>query len=574
MNRLKDDVQDWLDSFEHALGQDSQTALTDLLCEDPHWRNILGIGWDFRTISGRDQVCGALMRSAQAADARNFATDCAQIPAQHAERADESVVECAIQFQSNRGRCKGVVRLRPDGQSGFRAWSLMTAIDEPSITADRQSPTELRDATRNWHEHRAVERGYRDRDPEVLVVGGGHAGLCAAVELGQRNVDALVIDGYERVGDNWRNRYSALHLHNRTPSNHLPYLPFPSTFPRYIPKDKIANWLEAYADIMELNVWTRTSLQQAQYDREQQCWIATLAQPDNSTRVIRPRHIVMATSISGSPKRAEIPGIQNFNGHVCHSGEFENSQRWRDQSAVVFGTGTSAHDISQDLERHGASVTMIQRSPTLIVNLEPSAQLYDQVYYDDGPPLAARDLMNSSFPLALVKRIQKKITDKTRELDAPLHARLDKAGFRLEFGENGTGWPLKYRTRGGGYYFNAGCSELIADGRIKLEQFSSVSHVERDGIRLHNQSLIDADLIVLATGYHSQDHMLEKLYGSAVAEKVGKVWGFDDDTQELNNMWTRTPQSGLWFTGGSFSQCRIYSRYLALQIEAELNSHA
>jgi len=58
------------------------------------------------------------------------------------------------------------------------------------------------------------------------------------------------------------------------------------------------------------------------------------------------------------------------------------------------------------------------------------------------------------------------------------------------------------------------------------------------------------------------------LFGEDVARRVGRVWGFDEDTSELANMWRRTAQAGLWFTGGSFSQARIYSRYIALQIDA------
>ena len=63
-------------------------------------------------------------------------------------------------------------------------------------------------------------------------------------------------------------------------------------------------------------------------------------------------------------------------------------------------------------------------------------------------------------------------------------------------------------------------------------------------------------------------HVVASRFGEAVSKCVGPIWGFDDKTQELRNMWTRTPQPGLWFTGGAFSQCRIYSRYIALQIDA------
>jgi hypothetical protein len=73
---------------------------------------------------------------------------------------------------------------------------------------------------------------------------------------------------------------------------------------------------------------------------------------------------------------------------------------------------------------------------------------------------------------------------------------------------------------------------------------------------------------VLTTAYKGPDHLLAELFGAEVAQRVGRVWGFDDNTQELRNMWRRTGQPGLWFTGGAFSQARIFSRFIALQIAA------
>jgi hypothetical protein len=73
--------------------------------------------------------------------------------------------------------------------------------------------------------------------------------------------------------------------------------------------------------------------------------------------------------------------------------------------------------------------------------------------------------------------------------------------------------------------------------------------------------------VVLATGYKGPEALVEKLFGADIAKRVGPIWGFGDD-QELRNMFTRTAQPGLWFIAGSFAQCRIYSKYLALQIKA------
>jgi putative flavoprotein involved in K+ transport len=144
---------------------------------------------------------------------------------------------------------------------------------------------------------------------------------------------------------------------------------------------------------------------------------------------------------------------------------------------------------------------------------------------------------------------------------------LERAGFKLDYGDDGTGWQFKYLTRGGGYYFNVGCSDLIVAGEIGLVQFSDIAAFVAEGARLRTGNTLPADLIVLATGYKGQEHLVRKLFGEDVAARVGPIWGFGDE-QELRNMFARTPQPGLWFIAGSFAQCRIYSKYLALQIKA------
>jgi len=84
---------------------------------------------------------------------------------------------------------------------------------------------------------------------------------------------------------------------------------------------------------------------------------------------------------------------------------------------------------------------------------------------------------------------------------------------------------------------------------------------------LKDGTIVPADLLVLATGYKNQQDTVHAYLGDAIAESIGPVWNFDDGG-ELRNMWKRTAQPGLWFTAGSLAQCRIFSRYLAIQIKA------
>jgi cation diffusion facilitator CzcD-associated flavoprotein CzcO len=231
----------------------------------------------------------------------------------------------------------------------------------------------------------------------------------------------------------------------------------------------------------------------------------------------------------------------------------------------VIGTGNSGHDIAQDLRSSGAEVTLVQRSSTLITNIEPSAQLAYSAY-NEGT-LEDNDLIATSMPLTLAKRSHVMLTEQSRQIDKPLLDGLERTGFKLDFGDGGTGWQFKYLTRGGGYYFNVGCSDLVAGGEIKLIQFSDIECFVAGGARMKNGETLAADLIVLATGYKPQEVLVRKLFGDGVANRVGPIWGFGEG-QELRNMYSRTPQPGLWFIAGSLAQCRINSKYLALQIKA------
>jgi cation diffusion facilitator CzcD-associated flavoprotein CzcO len=569
----EDQAGAWLAAFGLALAD--REALGQLFQADSHWRDVCGISWQFATTSGREALIRELCLRGAGANATGFELDPGLLLPRKSIMAGHDVIEAIFRFTSDNGPGIGVLRLVPSPVAGelAKAWTFFTTLDMDKVSDARMKSSgpisHARDfAAPGWLEQRAKDSALDGREPDVLVVGGGHAGISAAVELKRIGLDVLVVDKMARIGDNWRLRYNGLKLHNKTPVNHLRYMPFPLTWPDYIPKDKLANWLESYVEAMEINFWTETSFDGAEYDEASKTWTARIHRADGTRRDLKPKHIVMATSVSGTPNIPNVATLENFKGQVLHSSKFATGEQWKGRSVVVLGTGTSAHDICQELQANGAEVTMVQRSPTMVVNIDPSAQLYDKIYFTEGPSVDTCDLLNTGVPLDVVKASHKLITREVKSLDASLHRRLEKAGFRLEYGEDETGWPLKFRTRGGGYYFNVGCSDLIADGKIRLIQSSDIKEFVSEGLQLADGSILKADLVILATGYKGLDHIVSTFFGAEVAERVGMIWGFDSKTQELRNMWTRTRQPGLWFTGGAFSQCRIYSRYIALQIDA------
>src|SRR3954449_1767380 len=299
-------VEAWLAHFERALSHGDEASLHDLFLPESHGRDILALTWNIETVSDSGAVAEAL---AQAVGKRptGFRLDHARTPPRITTRAGTQSTEAFFNFETAIGRCNGVVRL-----IGGKAWTVMTALNELKGHEERSGkhrPTgqsHSRDFRGpNWLDQRKSAATYDDHDPVVLVVGGGQAGLSIAARLGQLGVDTLIVDREQRIGDNWRNRYHALTLHNQVQVNHLPYMPFPPNWPTYIPKDKLAGWFEAYVESLELNYWTGTELVEGAYDEAAQRWSVTLRR-DGETRTMRPRHIVMATGVSGIPSVPDV----------------------------------------------------------------------------------------------------------------------------------------------------------------------------------------------------------------------------------------------------------------------------
>jgi putative flavoprotein involved in K+ transport len=565
-------AQSWLTQFESALSRPG--SLKPLFHADSYWRDVLALSWNLQTINGADAILKELPLLAGRTAPRNFRIDPDRAAPRYVTRAGTAAIEAIFKFETALGRGSGILRLIGDEADGhkLKAWTLLTALDELKGFEEQLGSTRPRGQSYsrdfrgpNWLDQRQAEGSYTDRDPVVLVVGGGQAGLSIAARCKQLQLDTLIVDKEKRIGDNWRKRYHALTLHNQVHVNHLPYMPFPPNWPVYIPKDKLANWFESYVEAMELNFWTGITFESATYDDAEARWSAVLRRADGSERRMRPRHIVMATGVSGIPSLPDIPTLKNFAGTVLHSSQYTDGEDWKGKKAIVIGTGNSGHDIAQDLHSSGAEVTLFQRSSTLVTNIEPSAQLA-YAAYSEGT-LEDNDLIAVSMPLALARRSHVLMTEQSRKLDRELLDGLDSVGFKLDFGDGGTGWQFKYLTRGGGYYFNVGCSDLVVRGEIGLKQFSDIECFVAEGVRMKSGETVAADLIVLATGYKPQEYLVRKLFGEEVAARVGPIWGFGDG-QELRNMYTRTPQSGLWFIAGSLAQCRINSKYLALQIKA------
>ena len=570
------EVDQWLERFGAALERGDAAGAAELFAQESYWRDLVAFTWNIKTVEGRGEIADMLGNTLARVQPHGwYATE--------EPTTADGVTDAWIEFETAVGRGKGHLRLI-DGM----AWTLLTVLDEltgheqglgprrpkgVAHGANRERETWLED-----REREAEELG-RTIQPYVVIVGGGQGGIALGARLRQLRVPTIIVERNPRPGDSWRKRYKSLCLHDPVWYDHLPYVKFPPNWPVFSPKDKIADWLEMYTRVMEINYWGSTTAKSARYDEDAREWVLVVDR-DGEEITLRPKQLVLATGMSGRPYTPEFAGMDRFKGDQHHSSAHPGPDAYRGKRAVVIGSNNSAHDICAALWEHGADVTMVQRSSTHVVRSDTLMDialsgLYSEQAVAAGMTTEKADLTFASLPYRIMAGLQVPVYEQIREHDADFYARLEAAGFQHDWGEDGSGLFMKYLRRASGYYIDVGASELVANGQIKLEP-GQVDHLTEDGVVMADGTELPADLVVYATGYESMNGAVADLISPEVADKVGKVWGLGSDTTkdpgpwegEQRNMWKPTQQENLWFHGGNLHQSRHYSLYLALQLKA------
>ncbi|KAL8701703.1 MAG: hypothetical protein Q9201_004766 [Fulgogasparrea decipioides] len=577
----------WVQGFNNLINGRS-TTVNELFLSESYWRDLLCTTWNFHTFQGLSRISSVLKGRDSQRRLKELSIDATKDATKPAVSQIDFTgnlkgVRAFLTVETDIGRGRGLVKLVRDARDGekWKAFTLFTTLEElkgheETVYARRPSGVDhgAHPGRLNWQERRNAEANCEGPfEPTVLIIGSGQGGLTVAARLKQLGVRALIIDRNPRIGDNWRNRYHQLVLHDCVWYDHMPYLNFPPNWPVFTPKDKLAEWFETYAKVLELNVWTSTTLTDSNWDDSKRQWTCTLERGidgGKETRILHPRHVIQATGHSGEPYfPSHIKGLDMFRGdRLVHSSQFTGPQPdAKGKKAIVVGCCNSGHDIAQDYYEHGYEVTMVQRSSTLVVTSEALIDVdMKGVYSEDGPPVEDADILNMSNPTPVAARLAQDSAREINRRDAELLKGLSAAGFALDNGPDCAGLMTKYLHRGGGYYIDVGASQLVADGKIKIKQGQEIERVNAHSITFADGSELEGDEIVFATGYQNMRETARKIFGDELADRVEDVWGFDEEG-EIRTMWRRTGHPGFWFFGGNLALCRFFSRLLALQIK-------
>lgn len=572
-------VNAWLSKLDNALSSGDAEGTADLFEDEGFWRDMISFTWNITTMEGHDAIRDMVSACVGEVKPGNW-----QVEEPPTEAG--GIIDAWITFETSVARGRGHLRLR-DGKA-FTLLTTMVELKGFEVSQGVGRPMGVQHGAdkhrQTWAEAQLAERsrlGYEEQ-PYCLIIGGGQGGIALGARMRMLGVPTIIVEKNARPGDSWRKRYKSLCLHDPVWYDHLPYIPFPEHWPVFAPKDKIGDWLEMYTKVMELNYWSSTECLSAKFDDASGTWTVVVKR-DGEEVVLKPTQLVMATGMSGRPNIPTLPGQEKFKGEIQHSSQHPGPDQYAGKKVVVIGSNNSAHDICAALWENDADVTMVQRSSTHICKSDTLmdlalGDLYSEKARANGIDHHKADLIFASVPYRILPAFQVPVYAQMKERDKDLYDRLEKAGFMLDFGEDGSGLFVKYLRRGSGYYIDVGASELVADGKIKLKSGVAVADFTANSVIFDDGSELEADLLVLATGYQSMNGWAAELISQEVADKVGKCWGLGSDTAkdpgpwegELRNMWKPTQQQNLWFHGGNLHQSRHYSQFLSLQIKARM----
>ena len=310
----------------------------------------------------------------------------------------------------------------------------------------------------------------------------------------------------------------------------------PENWPRWLSKDQVADFMEHYGQLMGLDVHLSSTVTKLDRDESKQIYRVEV-EGQEGTKVFFPRHVVLATgTFSDQPVIPEFAGQELFKGQLYHSNKHQSGSQVTDLSnkrVVVIGAGTSAHDIAQDFVASGAKeVSMVQRHPIFSFSVEALETL--QLALWNMPELSTEDadLVGNSIPLAVIRTMSIDLTQAITQFDKDMVDGLRAAGLALRTGEDGYGLADHQLIKGGDFYIDQGANQMIIDGRIKIHRCEEgVKEFHEDGLTLANGKKLEADIVVLATGYHRNIFTVEQFLGREVAEKMPNFGLLDKENE-------------------------------------------
>ncbi|RSH82839.1 hypothetical protein EHS25_005829 [Saitozyma podzolica] len=515
-----------------VLGSGDAQGFTDMFLDYGVWRDKLAFTWDYRTFNFRENIERAatdLLPSTLVNNMHLFT------PAPSIQRPypDLAYLQFCVSFDTPLVNASAAINAVQTAD-GWKLWTVHTVAENLLQFPELDPRDGHMTGPISWEKQR--EQDDNSIEPDVVIVGGGQNGLALAARLKALGVPNLIIERAAIIGDVWRNRYEYLSLHFPHWADHFPYFPYPEHWPTYTPAQKLGHFMEWYASAMELAVWTSSSVVKADQDAEGN-WTVQVNKGGKDTRTLKPKHVVMATSLCGVPMTPVIPGMSEWKAGVYrHSTAHDSSRDWVGKKVLVVGTSSSGFDTAYEPKN----------------GVRPNIEDVDRLAF--------------AMPVGPGEELGRRNAEVLENLDKDLLDGLHARGFKTWRGQRGTGNGTLGQTRNGGFYFEAGACEQIINGKIKVEQ-GYIEKFTESKVVLSGGREKEYDLIVFATGFSNTIDSVRATLGDDIADRCGPIWGVDEEG-EFKSAYKESGVPNLWMMVGYLPYTRYHSKRVALRLKA------
>ncbi len=349
------------------------------------------------------------------------------------------------------------------------------------------------------------------RDPPVLVIGAGLAGLTVAHHLTLKHVDCLVLEAAETVGSSWARRHPQLTLNTHRDLSSLPGLRYPKGTPAFPPRDAVIAHLRSFADNAPFPIRTNAAVQTITR-RETGGYTLTLA--DGAE--LEAAHLVIATGRDRLPLRPALPGLESFSGTLLHAAQLERAKDYEGRRVLIIGGGNSGFDVVNHLSRI--------KTDCLWLSVRSGAAVL---------PKRLKGLAVHRLS-PIMERLPSSLVDPAIRLTERLaFGRLTQLGFP----EPAEGPATRLRKNQIAIPVDDGTIASIKTGHTRL--IGPVTRIEGATVHLAGGEQIEPDTIILATGYRP-----------GLTDLLGSLDVLDDTGHPLQpNGGPASPDPTLWFAG-------------------------
>ncbi len=325
---------------------------------------------------------------------------------------------------------------------------------------------------------------------ENLIIGAGPAGLAVAGRFRKRGIPFEMLEASDRVGFAWHNHYERLHLHTVKQWSHLPHQKFPESYPLYVSRQQLVDYMENYADTFDIRPHFHENVRQI--NKLERSWQVNTT----SGNVYEAKNVIIATGINRIPNRPKWKGEENFQGTIIHSRDYKNAQTFTGKRVLVVGMGNTGAELALDLSENGTKTYLSARSAISIVPRDLN-----------GRPVQVTGKQLAKLPWGLGDWIGTQI----RKI---YFGDLSKYGLQTHNIP-----PAKQLAETGKTpVIDIGTVAAIKAGKIKV--VGDIETFHESGVHLKNGESLDVDAVVLATGYRAKiEAFLER--GEEVLDEQG-----------------------------------------------------